>query len=800
MNKDQIKRDQMIEITQRWLNDTYTGRHGYNTIVVDGKTGWTTIKALIRALQIEIGISEPNGVFGPTTASLCPTLSINSDSTNIKIKNQIFILQGALYCKGYNPGGFIGVFGPNTQKAIKRFQQDAGLLNKDGIVNALIFKALLNMDAFVNVGDPKIRIAQQGLNREYYKYIGLIPCDGRYGRETNKALIYGLQVEEGITEPNGVFGPTTTALCPTIKYGDNNNFVLLIKYALYCNKYDCGSFTSQYDINTQSTVLEFQKFVRLGADGIVSMQTWASLLISTGDKNRKGTSSDCSTTLTYEKALTLKKNGYDVVGRYLGGNFTLTASEMLDIFRAGLKIFLIFEIHGYRLEHFNRENGYDDAKIAFSYASTLGIPNETIIYFGVDFDALDHDVTNAIIPYFRGIKKFVEESRYRYQIGIYAPRNVCTRVSDLNLSCSSFVCDMSTGFSGNLGYPLPKDWAYDQISTVSLGQGASFIEIDNNISTEVNKGIQNSDIKFSYFTAEVEFKSGAEFFEKPADYTELVFTTTENLTLFVFGKDNGFYRVVINDTKDMVYVHEKYLLNLKNDNGELSDNKVIEEFINVLEKSDASILPTPSELGPLVYTMVAGEEKYRTYGKENNLNLIGNKNGILLQSQFSGLKYNTAFSMRSILVTPEVKSFSSFRGFVEGPFGTELKKMTKDIGSKFGASLTLFEDVMNYMKSIDFNFKKINFLDLATIIIVSLGNILIITSIVTILTVLINGILGCIFVGGATGIASIVIGVITGLIANSIGILINRSGAPMRESLVDVISGTLEHPFRMAFN
>ncbi len=56
------------------------------------------------------------------------------------------------------------------------------------------------MDAFVLVssGDPKIREIQMALNRDYHKWIGLKPTDGRYGRDTNKALIYALQVEGGI--------------------------------------------------------------------------------------------------------------------------------------------------------------------------------------------------------------------------------------------------------------------------------------------------------------------------------------------------------------------------------------------------------------------------------------------------------------------------------------------------------------------------------------------------------------------------------------------------------------------------
>ncbi|MFL2099124.1 hypothetical protein ACEN37_12870, partial [Marinilactibacillus psychrotolerans] len=54
---------------------------------------------------------------------------------------------------------------------------------------------------------------------------------------------------------------------------------------------------------------------------------------------------------------------------------------------------------------------------------------------------------------------------------------------------TSFVSGMSTGFSGNLGYPLPKNWAFDQISTITLGSGEGLIEIDNNIKSGRDNGV-----------------------------------------------------------------------------------------------------------------------------------------------------------------------------------------------------------------------------------------------------------------------------------------------------------------------
>ena len=66
-----------------------------------------------------------------------------------------------------------------------------------------------------------------------------------------------------------------------------------------------------------------------------------------------------------------------------------------------------------------------------------------------------------------------------YKVGVYGPRNVCIQVSDKGYAISSFVSDMSTGYSGNLGYLLPSNWMFDQISTVKYTVNGSTIEIDN---------------------------------------------------------------------------------------------------------------------------------------------------------------------------------------------------------------------------------------------------------------------------------------------------------------------------------
>ncbi|MDS9999107.1 glycoside hydrolase domain-containing protein [Bacillus atrophaeus] len=489
--------DEMVLQTQEWLNETYGGKHGYNTVEENGKTGWQTIYGLTRALQIELGISEPADNFGPTTQKLFKPLKRQAPDS--EPNNMNYILQGALWCKGFSPGGFTGVFFEQTENAVKKFQKAAGLTTQDGVVTALIMKALLDMSAFrlVPGGNSRVRQIQQNLNRDYNDYIGLMPCDGLYARDTNKALIYALQKEEGMSTSvaNGFFGNGTTNLCPTLTPGDSRTgFVLIVQYALYCNgkSFDPGEFDGKYGVGVVSAVKAFQEFMCLPQTGYADMPTIKALLSSSGDTTRTASACDTATILTAETAQTLRNNGYKIVGRYLTGNVrtssglaskALTAKELSIIFDAGLKVFPIYQDGGYESSYFVKDQGTRDAYSAASAARRLGFPSGTTIYFAVDFDAYDYEVTDKIIPYFQEIKSAFAKmqtfsSAPKYEIGVYGPRNICIRTAEAELTKYSFVANMSTGFSGNLGYPMPDNWAFDQFYEGTIGRGDGSIAID----------------------------------------------------------------------------------------------------------------------------------------------------------------------------------------------------------------------------------------------------------------------------------------------------------------------------------
>lgn len=512
--------DTMVLKTQYWLNQTYNGRTGYVPVAETGNTGWNTIYALRRALQIELGITATSSNFGPTTTARFKQRfpnGVQQQAIDDETEDNIYgIIQGALWCKGYstNASEITKHFYSGTGNGIKSMKSDAGMINPNSSVTLNVMKALLSMNYFVcssyNKGDEKIRAMQQYLNRNYEDYIGIGPCDGVYSRDTNENLIYALQAEEGLSTSiaNGNFGPSTKRYCPTIpydnvatnaqgnKYNDEKikRFIKIIQIALYANGFGNGELNDTYNAEV---VQQFQREHALSMlNGICSLETWLSLLISCGDTSRSARACDCATILTEAKAQTLYNNGYYRVGRYLSGTIAsgaskaLTKEELRIIFDKHLFPFLIHQGSANTPAYFTTANAKEDIDSAIQAALNLGIPSGETIYFAVDCDPVDTEITNYVIPYFKKISEEMSNTYHnKYVVGIYGTRNVCTRVSNNGYATYSFVSDMSTGYSGNMGFKLPSNWAFDQFVTTTIGSGEGEIEIDKDAMSGRDLGI-----------------------------------------------------------------------------------------------------------------------------------------------------------------------------------------------------------------------------------------------------------------------------------------------------------------------
>lgn len=487
--------DEWVLRAQQWVNGTYGNRAGYVRAPEDGRTGWPTMYALTRALQLELGITATSDTFGPTTLStLASKYGLVSATAPANI---IKIIQSGLYCKGYYGEDISGVWGAVTTNSIAQLRTNMGFTEVSNLVSPKVFKALLTMDAYVVVenGSTEVRNVQQWMNRKYVNesWFYIIPADGHPSRDVAKALIYALQIELNIASPNGVFGPNTQAglrargsISVNQSDSGSSSFIRLFQAGMIFNRYTV-SFDGAFGSQTSSLVSQFQNFSALPVTGKGDYQTWCSLLVSTGDTSRVGGAVDCVTTITPARAQTLYNAGYRVVGRYLTNvpntslDKKIKPGEIADIFAGKLRIFPIYQTWGGEVSYFSEQQGARDASLSVQAAAGYGFDRDTIIYHAVDFDALNSDITSNVIPHFRAIQRTMDQLHNPYRIGVYGARNVCSRLADAGLTESSFVADLSTGFSGNLGFPLPRDWAFDQISTVTIGSGDGRIEIDNNI-------------------------------------------------------------------------------------------------------------------------------------------------------------------------------------------------------------------------------------------------------------------------------------------------------------------------------
>ncbi|MCV7588328.1 DUF1906 domain-containing protein [Micrococcus luteus] len=501
--------DQLVLSTQVWVNQTYAGVPGYVACPETGKTGWSTVYSLTRALQHELGITALSDSFGPTTMAKMVAFGPVSATTYSKNRKIAIIAESGLYCKGYSGGSRDGSFDSRTQAGIQQWKTDMGITSTSASISAKEMKALLSMDAYTLLygGESSVREVQQWMNSKFISRssFDIVPCDGYFSRNVQKSLILAIQYSLGMSDSvaNGSFGPATKEGLRTsgnLQIGSTDGgyryLVQLFKAALIFNKqggvdWNNGTFSSI----TSNVTKRFQQFCHLSSSGAADYQTWCSLLVSTGDPSRKGEAFDCMQPLNADRLNTVKANGYKIVGRYISGgsNKILTRGEIGLITGSGISIFPIYQEYNNALTYFDEMQGLDQGAKANASAINLSIPEGTIIYFAVDVDATSDDIQSHILPYFRGVKKAIVGAGSRYRVGVYGSRNVCSKVSASGLAESSFVSGMSTGFSGNLGFALPANWAFDQISNFILAEGTpGQIEIDNNIVSGRDRGFVGS--------------------------------------------------------------------------------------------------------------------------------------------------------------------------------------------------------------------------------------------------------------------------------------------------------------------
>ena len=487
--------DPQVRRTQQWLNATYASRAGWVPLEEDGLTGWGTIYGLRRALQAELGISRLASGFGPATTSAYKN-KIGTINASFKgPQNILCILSGALWCKGYtavtlNSGASFGF--DALAGSVASVCEALGLGTGAPGVDVKVMASLLSMDAYEVLGayggTSAIREVQRWLNGTYRNRedFALVPCDGVHSRSVQTALLLALQYELGMADgvANGNFGQGTKSglrAKANISVGStdiSNRFVRIFHAAMILNGLDI-SLSMGFTSTTSSVIREFQSFMEIPQTGAGDYTTWCTLLVSCGDTTIATTGFDTSHQLLGGKAAAAVQRGYTHVGRYLVGENGkyLCAPEIAELRTAGLRLAPIYQRFNDKVAYLTRDNGMTEGLEALVRGRVLGLPAESIIYFSVDFDATGDVVSGAVAEYFGGVKEIMDAvASYNFRIGVYATRNVCQVMIDRGLAVAAYVSGMSTGYSGNMGFPMPREWHYNQIIELTDDLGSTTID------------------------------------------------------------------------------------------------------------------------------------------------------------------------------------------------------------------------------------------------------------------------------------------------------------------------------------
>lgn len=198
--------------------------------------------------------------------------------------SEVKTMQEILIKLGYSCGsyGADGDFGNDTDKAVRVFQKDNGLVvdGKYGEKSKAKANELLKrMSASTKNKIDTVKEVQNWANTNYKS--GLV-ADGIYGANTKKALVKILQTELNQTYGaklvvDGIWGTKTKAACPELVKGSKNDVVCALQAMLVCNGYSNAYVDGDYGSGTYSSVKTYQSKNGLVSDGIAGKNTFAKL-------------------------------------------------------------------------------------------------------------------------------------------------------------------------------------------------------------------------------------------------------------------------------------------------------------------------------------------------------------------------------------------------------------------------------------------------------------------------------------------------------------------------------------------
>jgi Domain of unknown function (DUF1906) len=144
----------------------------------------------------------------------------------------------------------------------------------------------------------------------------------------------------------------------------------------------------------------------------------------------------------------------------------LTPREAHDLCQAGFLLVVVWELFAIPT-YFTPLQGQADGEYAYRYANEIiRQPENSAIYFAVDFDATQAQFVQLVVPYFRGIVEgFAGASAGRpvFSVGVYGSGAVCGALKQAGLVRYSWL-SQSSGWQGSSSY---EDWDIRQGPLIS---------------------------------------------------------------------------------------------------------------------------------------------------------------------------------------------------------------------------------------------------------------------------------------------------------------------------------------------
>jgi hypothetical protein len=145
---------------------------------------------------------------------------------------------------------------------------------------------------------------------------------------------------------------------------------------------------------------------------------------------------DINSRCTPEDAQKLKDSAYQFLGRYYSRTThiegkKLTRQEALDVCGAGLQLVAVYEDGPTSYAYFSAARGTADAQGAMQQAADVGQPEQTAIYFTVDYDAEAEEITGEITNYFKAVNAAIGD---KFIVGVYGSGATCQAMLSAGLA------------------------------------------------------------------------------------------------------------------------------------------------------------------------------------------------------------------------------------------------------------------------------------------------------------------------------------------------------------------------------